>query len=71
MEVVICEICENKLSNFDLRMQTLLQGICLDCGKANNWDGMNPADTARCAELHRWLNMTDAERIAYDRNRGY
>jgi len=70
MEIVICEQCEKELNSFDLRMQPLLLGICLECGKAGDWEGMNPNDRSRCAELHRWANMTTEQRTAYDRNRG-
>jgi hypothetical protein len=65
-----CELCKKELTPFDIRMQDLLQGICLNCGKAGDWLHMTPDESRRCAELHKWANMTNAERTAYDRNRG-
>lgn len=67
---MICELCKADLTVFDKRMQDLLQGICLNCGKAGDWLHMTPEESRRCAELHAWANMTSAERIAYDKNRG-
>ena len=67
---MICELCKKELTPFDIRMQDLLQGICLNCGKASDWHNMTPDESRRCAELHKWANMTNAERTAYDRNRG-
>ena len=67
---MICELCKKPLSVYDMRVQDLLQGFCLNCGKAGDWLHMTPAESLRCAELHAWANMTSAERIAYDRNRG-
>ena len=65
-----CELCKTELHAFDLRMQDLLQGICLNCGKAGDWSFMSPEESRRCSELHAWANMTPDERSAYDRNRG-
>jgi hypothetical protein len=65
-----CELCKNDLTIYDMKVQDLLQGICLNCGKAGDWLHMTPAESLRCGELHKWANMTNDERIAYDRNRG-
>jgi len=65
-----CELCKKELSTFDIRLQDLLQGICLDCGKAGDWHHMTPEESRRCSELHAWANMTPSQRAAYDRNRG-
>jgi hypothetical protein len=65
-----CELCKKELTAFDIRVQDLLQGICLNCGKAGDWLHMTPDESRRCAELHAWAKMTSAERIAYDKNRG-
>ena len=65
-----CELCKTCLTAFDLRLQNLLQGICLNCGKAGDWQHMTPEESRRCAELHAWANMTNDQRTAYDKNRG-
>lgn len=65
-----CELCKKTLTSFDIRVQDLLQGVCLDCGKAADWPYMTPDESRRCAELHKWVNMTNEQRAAYDRNRG-
>jgi hypothetical protein len=65
-----CELCKKELHAFDIRVQDLLQGICLACGKAGDWHNMTPDESRRCAELHAWANMTPDQRTAYDRNRG-
>jgi hypothetical protein len=52
-------------------VQDLLQGICLNCGKAGDWLHMTPEESRRCAELHAWAKMTSAERIAYDKKQGH
>jgi hypothetical protein len=53
-----CELCKKELTAFDIRVQDLLQGICLNCGKAGDWLHMTPEESRRCAELHAWANMT-------------
>jgi hypothetical protein len=65
-----CELCKKELTPYDIRMQDLLQGICLNCGKESDWHHMTPDESRRCAELHAWANMTNEQRTAYDRNRG-
>jgi len=65
-----CELCKTALTAFDIRLQDLLQGICLNCGKASDWLHMTPEESRRCSELHAWANMTADQRKAYDRNRG-
>jgi len=65
-----CELCKTELHAFDLRVQDLLQGICLDCGKAGDWLHMTPEESSRCQQLFTWANMTENQRRAYDRNRG-
>ena len=67
---MICELCKKELHTFDIRVQDLLQGICLACGKAGDWLHMTPEESRRCAELHAWANMTPDQRSAYDKNRG-
>jgi endogenous inhibitor of DNA gyrase (YacG/DUF329 family) len=67
---MICELCKTDLTAFDIRMQDLLQGICLNCGKVSDWQHMTPEESRRCLELHAWANMTPDQRTAYDRNRG-
>jgi len=53
-----------------MRVQDLLQGICLACGKAGDWQHMTPEESSRCRWLFTWANMTVDQRKAYDRNRG-
>jgi hypothetical protein len=65
-----CELCKTELHTFDLRIQDLLQGICLNCGKAGDWLHMTPEESSRCQQLYTWANMTENQRRAYDRNRG-
>jgi endogenous inhibitor of DNA gyrase (YacG/DUF329 family) len=65
-----CEICKTNLTAFDIRVQDLLQGICLNCGKDSDWHHMTPEESRRCSELHAWANMTPDQQAAYDRNRG-
>ena len=65
-----CELCKTELHAFDLRVQDLLQGVCLDCGKAGDWPYMTPEESSRCQQLYTWANMTSDQRRAYDRNRG-
>ena len=67
---MICELCKKELHTFDIRVQDLLQGICLACGKAGDWQHMTFEESRRCSELHAWANMTPDQRSAYDRNRG-
>lgn len=70
MTVILCAECQMELTHYDMRLQQVLKGICLACGKAGDWTGLTPPDQLRCAELHRWANMTTEQRIAYDRLRG-
>jgi hypothetical protein len=65
-----CELCKKLLSVYDIKVQDLLQGICLNCGKAGDWLHMTPEESSRCEQLHAWLNMEFDQRKAYDRNRG-
>ena len=65
-----CELCKTELDAFDLRVQDLLQGVCLNCGKAGDWPHMTPEESSRCQQLYTWANMTSDQRRAYDRNRG-
>jgi hypothetical protein len=65
-----CELCKTELHTFDLRVQDLLQGVCLNCGKAGDWLHMTPEESSRCQQLYTWANMTENQRRAYDRNRG-
>jgi len=67
---MICELCKKELHAFDIRVQDLLQGICLNCGKAGDWQHMTPEESSRCQQLFTWANMTADQRKAYDRNRG-
>ena len=67
---MICELCKKELHVFDIRVQDLLQGICLACGKAGDWPYMSPAESKRCQHLYTWANMTEDQRRAYDRDRG-
>jgi hypothetical protein len=53
-----------------MRVQDLLQGICLACGNAGDWQHMTPEESSRCRWLFTWANMTVDQRKAYDRNRG-
>ena len=70
MNVIKCEQCTNVLAHYDMQMQKFLHGICLQCGKDGDWEGLNDDQRQRCAEIYRWANMTNEQRIAYDRNRG-
>jgi len=54
----------------DIQLQDLLQGICLNCGKAGDWAFMSVEESRRCSELHAWANMTSDQRTAYDKARG-
>ena len=65
-----CELCKKELIHFDIRMQDLLQGICLNCGKAADWPHMTPLESRRCAVLHEWANMTPEQQRAFDKNLG-
>jgi hypothetical protein len=67
---MICELCKKPLTVYDIKLGDLLQGICLNCGKAGDWLHMTPEESRRCAELHAWANMTPEQRTAYDKNRG-
>jgi len=70
MEIVICEQCEKELNSFDLRMQPMLKGICLDCGYENGWEGLTHAEKVRCSDLLNYLRMTPDQRRAFDKNLG-
>ena len=65
-----CVKCSKQLGRFDIRMSEILKDRCLNCGHIDGWANMSDEDAGRCRSLHKYLNMDEAQRKAYDRNMG-
>lgn len=65
-----CLKCAKQLDRFDIRLKDVLKNRCLDCGHNDGWSDMSEEEASRCRGLHKYLNMSESERRAYDRNMG-